>query len=71
MSLTTTQTDSQAKVSKWDYSKDVKWYDKEPHNLRSTCRELFENYSHIPPEEVESHVLELVCFKYLPSTYAY
>lgn len=60
MSSTATQTDSQTKNSKNDYNKDVAWYIKEPDNLRSTCRELFENYSHIPSEEVIPHILEVV-----------
>lgn len=72
MSSTATQTDSQAEVSKWDYAKDVDWYLKEPGNLRSECRKLFENYSHIPPEEVEPHILELVSLTmFLPITYGY
>ena len=71
MSSAATQTDSQSEVSKWDYSKDVEWYLKEPDNLRSTCRELFENYSHIPPEEVVPHIIELVCLNHLPVAYPY
>ncbi len=42
------------------YSKDVPWYFKELANLSPACRELFENYSHVPPEEVDSHIYELV-----------
>lgn len=69
MSLATTQTESQAEVSKWDYSKDVEWYFQEPDNLRSTCRELFEKYSHIPPEEVLPHILEIVSHAHFPVHY--
>lgn len=71
MSLTASSTNGQAEVSKYDYSKDVEWYYKEPNNLRSTCRDLFEKYSHISPEEVKPHILELVCLKYSLITHGY
>ncbi|CAF9924009.1 hypothetical protein IMSHALPRED_006057 [Imshaugia aleurites] len=58
MSSTTSQNDSRAHVD--HYSKDVPWYDKEPENFSPACRELLQNYSHIPPGEVTSHVLEMV-----------
>ena len=41
-------------------AKDVKWYRKEPDRFSPACRELLENYSHIPPEEVNSHVFHIV-----------
>lgn len=40
-------------------SKDVPWYQKEPDRFSPACRELLENYSHIPPEEVSSHVFQI------------
>ncbi len=58
MSSTAIQTDRQAERDQ--YSKDVPWYLKELANLSPACRELFENYSHVPPEEVNSHIYELV-----------
>ena len=41
-------------------SKDVRWYTKELPKLDPHVRELLENYSHIPPEDVESHILKFV-----------
>jgi hypothetical protein len=41
--------------------KDVDWYCAEPGDkLGVLARELLEKYSRIPPEEVESHVKEIV-----------
>lgn len=47
------------------YSKDVLWYQKELTHISPACRELLENYSRIPPAEVNSHVFELVRLKTL------
>ena len=58
MSSTATPTDPQ--VEKDQYSKDVSWYSKEIEGLNPACRELLERYSHIPPDEVEQHVFEIV-----------
>ena len=58
MSSTAIQADRQAERDQ--YSKDVPWYFKELADLSPACRELFESYSHIPPEEVDSHIYELV-----------
>ena len=58
MPSTATPPDGQAKVDQ--YSKDVPWYHKELGDLSPACRELLENYSHIPADEVIPHVLELV-----------
>ena len=58
MSSATTQTDNQTQADK--FSKDVPWYHKEIEEFRPAGRELLENYSHIPPDQIESHVFELV-----------
>ena len=42
-------------------SKDVAWYSPSPgEKLGPAARELLENYSRIPSEEVESHVKNIV-----------
>ena len=58
MSSTADQANDEAEVDQ--YSKDVPWYHKGLEDLSPACRELFENYSHIPPEEINSHVFEMV-----------
>ena len=59
MSPTAPQTDKQAQ--KDQSSKDVRWYHKEiGPQFNPLFRELLENYSHIPPEEVESHIHTIV-----------
>ena len=63
MSTTTTGTDTQDKKDR--FSKDVPWYEKEIQDFNPSGRELLENYSHIPPKDVESHVIEFVCLTIL------
>lgn len=58
MSSTTTQTDNQVRADR--LSKDVPWYHKEIEAFRPAGRELLENYSHIPPNDIEPHVFEIV-----------
>ena len=58
MSSTTFQMNTQTKAGQC--SKDVAWYFKEFPELSPAGRDLFENYSHIPPDKIESHVLEIV-----------
>lgn len=36
------------------------WYKKDLGEIKPHTRELFENYSHIPSEEVESHIRKIV-----------
>lgn len=40
--------------------KSVPWYDKTFSGVPKVARELLEKYSHIPPGEVEPHVLTIV-----------
>lgn len=42
------------------HSKDAPWYSKPLVNLTPPARELLENYSGIPAEDVEAHVMEVV-----------
>lgn len=42
----------------------VAWYDKTFSGVPADARELLEKYSKIPPDEVESHVLSMVCEDY-------
>ena len=58
MPSTTTQTDDQAQTDR--FSKGLPWYQKSIENFGPAGRELLENYSHIPPDEIDSHVLEMV-----------
>lgn len=58
MSSDTSQTDTQVKPDR--FSKDVPWYEKEVQYFSPAGRELLEKYSHIPPNEVDAHVHEIV-----------
>lgn len=58
MRSATAQNDNQTQADR--FSKNVPWYHKEIEEFRPAGRELFENYSHIPPDEIESHVFEIV-----------
>ena len=40
-------------------SKDVPWFNKTPPELSAAARELLENYSHIPSDQVNLHVFEI------------
>jgi hypothetical protein len=42
-------------------AKNVPWYDPKLKKLGASARELLENYSKIPPAEVESHIYKIVC----------
>lgn len=44
-------------------SKDVPWFSNKVLNLTEQARKLLEEYSGIPPEKVEAHVLEVVSLK--------
>jgi hypothetical protein len=52
--------DAEAKIDLRD--KNVPWYDLKPRKLSPAARELLENYSKIPPAEVEDHVYKMVRF---------
>lgn len=54
----TLPSDRQARLASG--SKDVPWYQAEPGDFSPVCRELLETYSHIEPDRVEAHVLEIV-----------
>ena len=43
-------------------SRDVPWYKAQVENVSPECRELLEHYSHIAPDRVETHILEIVGF---------
>lgn len=58
MSSNATETDTQVKTDR--FSKDVPWYEKEVQHFSPAGRELLEKYSHIPPDEVDAHVHEIV-----------
>ena len=58
MASSTTEIDTQAKADR--FSKDVPWYHKEIEDFSPAGRELLEKYSHIPPDEVDAHVFEIV-----------
>lgn len=40
--------------------KNVEWYDKEFDGTPDEARVLLENYAHIPPGEVDAHVVAIV-----------
>jgi hypothetical protein len=41
--------------------KSFPWYMEDLSSLSEPARRLLEEYSHIPPEEVEGHVKSMVC----------
>jgi hypothetical protein len=41
-------------------SRDVGWYLKDLSDVKPSARDLLENYSKIPPEDVVKHVYEIV-----------
>jgi len=46
--------------------KDVPWYNPEiGDKLGASARELLENYSKIPPAEVEDHVYKIVRYRFM------
>ncbi len=61
--------DVEAKVNARE--KNVPWYNPNlENNLGPSARELLENYSKIPPDEVEDHVSKIVIFCDCPSKLA-
>ncbi len=52
--------DAEAKIDLRD--KNVPWYDPKLKKLGPSARELLENYSKIPPAEVEDHIYKMVSF---------
>ncbi len=56
----TTIPDAEAKIDLRD--KNVPWYDPKLKKLGPSGRELLENYSNIPPAEVEDHIHKIVSF---------
>jgi hypothetical protein len=52
--------DAEAKIDLRD--KNVSWYDPKLKTLGPSARELLENYSKIPPAEVEDHIYKIVSF---------
>ena len=56
----TTTPDAEAKIDLKD--KNVPWYDPKLKELGPSARELLENYSKIPPAEVDDHVYKMVSF---------
>jgi hypothetical protein len=42
--------------------KNIPWYDPKLKKLGPSARELLENYSKIPPAEVEDHIYKMVSF---------
>ena len=42
------------------FSKDVPWYSNKPPHIPDDMRSLLENYSRIPPDEIEQHVIDIV-----------
>ena len=40
--------------------KSVGWYEPTLESITEAQRDLFENYSHIPPEKVIPHIIEIV-----------
>lgn len=41
-------------------SKDLPWYKAELGDFSPACRELLETYSHIEPDQVNAHILDVV-----------
>ena len=41
-------------------NKNVQWYKADLETVSPQARELLENYSHIPPDEVIPHILKIV-----------
>jgi hypothetical protein len=54
------EAEAEAKIDLRD--KNVSWYDPKLKKLGPSARELLENYSKIPPAEVEDHVYKMVRF---------
>ena len=52
--------DAEAEIDLRD--KNVPWYDPKLKKLGPPARELLENYSKIPPAEVEDHIYKMVSF---------
>ena len=52
--------EAEAKIALRD--KNVSWYDPKLKKLGPSARELLENYSKIPPAEVEDHIYKMVSF---------
>jgi hypothetical protein len=52
--------DAEAKIEFRD--KNVSWYEPKLKRLSPSARELLENYSKIPPVEVEDHIYKMVSF---------
>ena len=52
--------DAEANIDPRD--KNVPWYDPKLKKLGPSARELLENYSKIPPAEVEDHIYKMVSF---------
>ena len=52
--------DAEVKIDLRD--KDLPWYYPELKKLGPSARELLENYSKIPPAEVEDHIYKMVSF---------
>jgi hypothetical protein len=42
------------------FSKENRWYFKTIGDLQPASRKLLEDYSHIPPSEVDSHIYKMV-----------
>lgn len=40
--------------------KSVGWYDQTFHGIEPAARKLLEEYSHVPPEEVDQYVIAMV-----------
>jgi hypothetical protein len=52
--------DAEAEIDLRD--KTVSWYDPKLKKIAPSARELLENYSRIPPAEVEDHIYKMVSF---------
>ena len=59
------ETASDAPVPGTTHSKNVPWYTEELPKIPEETRKLLEEYSHIPPDEVEKHVIDIVRFTFL------
>jgi hypothetical protein len=51
------------KVPAGQKSKDNPWYQEDPVIIQPEARELLENYSHVAPDQIEKHVLDIVSLR--------